>query len=220
MQKISLKVGLTIAFIVVALGASAYAVTYGLRQGLGGAVVPVPSISPEVSLDDWKTFTNSTFNYSLRYPSDLEFIEEYIELEKSDQIALAYKPGTPEYEVRFGLKVVYPGYLDSLPTVKEALASGDLEKFATYLWDSNKGDVRTVSELKKTQVGEYDAYTFSVTDKLTIGKGETHYVLNGWQDFKRDQQVTVLEHENRFFITYYPAAYTEGQEILQTIEFN
>jgi hypothetical protein len=175
---------------------------------------------------------NTAFGYSFEYPSDLEPIEEYIELEKSDHVFFAHKAGTPEYEIRFGIKAVYPGYLDNLPTVKEALASGNLEKFATYLWDSNKNDSnpdtqdRTVTDLKKTTINGREAYTFTVTKKLTIGKGEakgqdgsTNYVLNTWQDFLREQQITVIEEGNRFFMIHYPVTYTEGQTILNSLRF-
>lgn len=192
---------------------------------------PAPTATASISAD-WKSFTNTSFGYSLKYPVDLEFIEEYTALETSDQVALAYKPGTADFEVHFGLKAVYPGYLDNLPTVKEALAANDLQKFATYLWDSNKNDInpetqgRTVGDLKKVQIGNHEAYTFTVTKFITVGKGEaknidgsTNYTVGNWQEFKREQQVTVIAGNGKFFITHYPAAYTEGQEILRSITF-
>lgn len=191
------------------------------------------SPSPTETAPDWHTFTNSTFGYTLSYPTNLKPIEEYTDLENSDQISFAYKPGTPDYEVRFGIKAVYPGYLDSLPAVRESLANANLEQFSTYLWDSNKNDInpetngRSVSDLKQGQVNDRPAYAFTVTDRLTIGKGEAkaqdgsiNYPLNTWQDFKREHQITVFEHNSRFFIIFYPTAYMEGRDILQSIKFD
>lgn len=231
MQSTYLRWGLVIV-LVLAIGIG-WMVWSDRSQPVGGTATPTPLEQSEADVTaDWKTFTNTTYNYSFRYPSDLEFIEEYMPLEDSDQVALAHQPGTADYEVRFGVKTVYVGYLDNLPTVKTALAAGNLEQFATYLWDSNKNDVnpetkgRTVSDLQKKQIGDHEVYTFTVTDKLTIGKGEANnqdgsinYVLNGWQDFKREQQIMVLKNSNRFFIVYYPAAYAEGEEILRSLTF-
>lgn len=206
------------------------------KQDNNATYSPSPVVSSTATatpVSQMKQFTNTSFGYTLSYPTDLEPIEEYTELEKSDQISLAYKPGTPEYEVRFGVKAVYPGYLENLPTVKESLSTGNLNQFATYLWDSNKNDInpdtkgRTVSELNKITINGQEAYTFTVTKLLTIGKGEaknqdrsTNYTLNTWQDFQREQQITVMTHNKRFFILFHPAAYSEGTAIVQSIRFN
>lgn len=220
------KIFLT-ALVVVILFTAVYAGIYlYLGSQLDQISKPFPTPLPaETSVKEkdptanWKTYTNSKYEYSLKYPDSLVVKTGGYGLTSVDEesrIIVGDKEIKDYYEGR--LTVRAQNQTTCQNDVQELkLLKGDLKSFAEWRWKLNKEDKnsntsnKTVGELTETTIDGQKAYQFTINRSWVDDCGG--------ESMDKDGLVVFVENKGVFFTIRTPLGSKLYQQILSTFKF-
>lgn len=181
-----------------------------------------PYKSPAASQDDWKTFTNTTYSYNIKYPLEVtvQSGSQQTEAEKASAIEIVTNLGKPAYQIAT-IQIVKPEierdpkvFLGQSPIPK--MSDLTLKDFTEKLWTINKDSIeqypgKTVSSLDETNINGYKGYAFTVAVEYDhpSGGGET----------LGEERFSYIEKDGEIYIFRAPTNNKILNEVISTFKF-
>ncbi|MEK7636986.1 MAG: hypothetical protein AAB402_01165 [Patescibacteria group bacterium] len=168
----------------------------------------------------WKTFTNTAYGYTFKYPNDVDSDVYGNEYGKQASVASSVGvPGSLVNNVRqsalFSVEAANPRYSNP----NDAALKLSLKDFATKVWEGNKNDKnpnipnKEVGDLTETTVAGQVAYSLTVTGSFKDYIGDGGYVLN------EEHTYYIVEYGGNKYLLWHPSAQTRSKAILSTLTF-
>ncbi len=174
---------------------------------------------------DWKVYTNSKYKYSMKYPKEINVLNQVISTgattadisDTKDSGIVAFTNWKPRKSFEKGqLNISYSSKEDTSVIIevnKKDNTSGDLEEIAQKTYGLNKKSAKEISSLDKTDVAGSTAFRY------TFSGSNSYHTSSGYVLFE-NKSLTILITEtngNIFEIVYRPS--TLAEEIISTFKF-
>lgn len=178
---------------------------------------PAPS-SPSTIPTDWKSFTNSSYKYTFRYPPSGEVASGDMgaTADKASNVSVFAKPASQDSQW-LSIEVKDPEGFNGLKECSEDMKLG-LKEYAQRIWDRNKNDDnpniknKTISPIQTVTFAGRTAYQFNLTVSYSDGCGG--YLLD-----EETTYVFVDRSDGLKFQIYYPAGVKDFEQIASSFKF-
>lgn len=171
---------------------------------------------------NWNTYTNTKFNYSVKYPNKVQLITQNpefgIKQEEMPGISLLLDGGSPSYKEGF-INVIDPQTLTIIenPQARSQWENLNLDQFVQKIWELNKNDKnpyipnKQVGEIIETQVDGRRALKFSLSGSYIIHTGEG--------TLKEEHSFIFIDYNNKKYFLMFPSRDNTFSQILATFKF-